>query len=200
MVRRAALFAVFAAVLLAVLPSHAAAHCDALDGPVVNAARAALERKDVTPVLKWIGPADEVALRDAFAQTLAVRALSPAAREVADRWFFETVVRLHRAKEGEPFTGLKPVGTDPGPAVRAADRSIEQGSADGVVRLLSEEAASGAKRRLTRLLELKRHAGDDVAAGRAYTAAYAEYVHYVEALHGAAARDAGTAPPAGHDH
>ena len=30
------------------------AHCDTLDGPVVKTARAALEKGDVTPILKWV--------------------------------------------------------------------------------------------------------------------------------------------------
>jgi hypothetical protein len=30
------------------------AHCDTLNGPVIQSARTALEKKDVTPVLKWV--------------------------------------------------------------------------------------------------------------------------------------------------
>jgi hypothetical protein len=35
------------------VPRIAGAHCDTLDGPVVMTAKAALEKGDVTPVLKW---------------------------------------------------------------------------------------------------------------------------------------------------
>jgi len=134
-----------AAVFTAVLPRAAFAHCDSLDGPVVVDARTAIEKKNLTPVLKWIGPAEEPEVRAAFAKTLAVRGLSPEARELADRSFFETVVRVHRAKEGEPYTGLKPAGTDPGPAVRAVDRSLEEGSADALVRLISQRAGDSVR-------------------------------------------------------
>jgi Family of unknown function (DUF6448) len=160
------------------------AHCDTLDGPVVSDARVAIEKKDLTPVLKWIGPADEVEVRDAFARTLAVRALSPEARELADRSFFETVVRLHRAKEGEPYAGLKPAGTDPGPAVRAVDRSLEEGSADALVRLISQRTADAVRRQFASVLEAQRHADETVEAGRAFTKAYAEFAHFVEGLYG----------------
>jgi hypothetical protein len=159
------------------------AHCDTMDGPVVAAARAAVERGDVAPVLKWIAPEAEPEARAALARTLAVRALSPQARELADRWFFETVVRLHRLREGEPYEGLKPVGTDPGPAVRAADRSIEEGSADPVIRLLSERTAAGVRRQIARVLQTRRRAEESAEAGRAFTKAYADYVHYVEELY-----------------
>ena len=55
------------------LPSMACAHCDTLDGPVVMAARAALEKGDVTPVLKWVKKENEEEIRALFKKTLAVR-------------------------------------------------------------------------------------------------------------------------------
>jgi len=175
------------------------AHCDALDGPVVTAARNAIEKKDVTPVLKWVGADSEAEVRGAFARALSVRALSPEARDLADRFFFETVVRLHRAKEGEPFEGLKPAGTDPGPAVRAADRSIEQGSPDAAVRLVSERAAEAVRRLHSRVVAARNRADESAEAGREFTASYAAYVHFVESLYRAA--EAGHEPAAaGHAH
>lgn len=189
------------AVLFLLFPASSAfAHCDALDGPVVTAARSAIEKRDVTPVLKWVAADSEAEVRDAFARALSVRALSPEAREVADRFFFETVVRLHRAKEGEPFEGLKPAGRDPGPAVRAADRSIEQGSPDAAVRLVSERAAEAVRRLHSRVLAARSRADESSAAGREFTAAYATYVHFVENLYRAA--EAGHEPgaAAGHAH
>ena len=41
-------------VLLWCMPGVARAHCDTLDGPVVTTAKAALEKGDVTPLLKWV--------------------------------------------------------------------------------------------------------------------------------------------------
>ena len=42
------------AVIYFLLPCAANAHCDTMDGPVVMAAKKALEKGDVTPVLKWV--------------------------------------------------------------------------------------------------------------------------------------------------
>jgi hypothetical protein len=186
-------------ILSAVTAGTARAHCDTMDGPVVLDARTAIEKKDLTPVLKWIGPGDETEVRGAFARTLAVRDLSADAKELADRSFFETVVRLHRAKEGEPYAGLKAAGTDPGPAVRAVDRALEAGSADALVRLVSERAAEGIRRRFAQVLETRRHAEESVEAGRAYTKAYAEFAHATEQLYEAAAVGS-EAPAAAHHH
>ena len=122
--------------LLAVTPVRALAHCDGLDGPVVKAAQRALETRNPAFALIWVQEKDEREIQTAFDQTLAVRELSPQAKELADRFFFETLVRLHRAGEGTSFTGLKPAGRDLGPAIPAADEAIRVGSVEPVRRLL----------------------------------------------------------------
>lgn len=104
------------------------AHCDGMVGPVVKAAQQALTAGNANAVLIWVQKKDEGEVKRALEQTLAVRKLSPEAAGLADRYFFETVVRLHRAGEGEPYSGLKPAGRDLGPAIPAAERALESGS------------------------------------------------------------------------
>jgi hypothetical protein len=100
------------------------AHCDTMDGPVVQAAQKALETKNINLILIWIPPENETEIQDIFQKTLNIRELSPEVRELADRLFFETLVRLHRAGEGAPFTGLKPAGSKSSPAIIQASMGI----------------------------------------------------------------------------
>lgn len=165
------------------IPSVAEAHCDTLSGPVVMTARAALEMGDVTPVLKWVKKEHEGEIRAAFRKTLAVRSQGPDAKELADRYFFETVVRVHREGEGAPYTGLKPAGTDIGPAVAGADKALESGSVDGLAKLLVDEVAAGVRERFEHALAKKKHADESIQAGRDFVEAYVEFTHYAERLH-----------------
>jgi hypothetical protein len=100
--------------MLSLVSTSASAHCDTMDGPVIAAARAPLQAGDVTPVLKWIPKQSEREIRAAFTRILKVRAGGAEARELVDKYFFETLLRLHQAVR--EYTGLKPVGTpiDPG--------------------------------------------------------------------------------------
>lgn len=193
--------AAVAAVAMLMVPQQALAHCDALDGPVVVEARTALDKGDVTPVLKWVGEAEEAEVRTAFAQTLQVRQLDPAARELADRYFFETLVRIHRAGEGAPYTGLKPAGTVT-PVVALADQALAQGDIDPLARKISSHTEAGIRERFRHALETRKHAGESVSAGREAVAAYVTYVHYVEGIAQAvhAAPHHGAAAPAAHQH
>ena len=164
------------------LPAAAAAHCDTLDGPVVKTAKAALEKGEVTPVLKWVRKADEAEIRELFTKTLAVRRQSNEAKDLADMYFFETLVRIHRTGEGAPYTGLKPAETIE-PSVAEADRALETGSADNLVKLVNDSAANGIRERFARVVETRKHADHTVEAGRAFVAAYVDFTHYVERLH-----------------
>lgn len=161
----------------------AVAHCDTLDGPVVVTAKDALENGDVTPVLKWVRPEHEQEIRATFDKTLAVRDKGPDVQELVDMYFFETLVRLHREGEGAPYTGLKPAGNELESAVLSADKSLDSGSVDPLVKLITGDAAAGIRERFAETLERKKHANDSVEAGRKYVAAYVEFVHYVERLH-----------------
>jgi hypothetical protein len=162
------------------IPQNAGAHCDTLQGPVVAAAKAALEKGDITPVLKWVRKEDESEIKGLFKKTLAVRTKGLEAKELADMYFFETLVRIHRAGEGAPYTGLKSEPAEP--IIQAADNALESGSADRLVKQVTEDMAAGIRERFNRVKEAKKHADESVEKGRAFVEAYVEYTHYVERL------------------
>lgn len=194
------------AFVVAVTGSNAFAHCDGLDGPVVQAAEKALAAGDVNQVLIWVQPGDEKEIRHAFAQTLAVRKLGAEARELADRSFFETLVRVHRAGEGASYTGLKPAGRDLGPAIPAADKALETGSSEALVKMLLSTIEHRVREHFEAALAKKKFAAGDVAAGRAFVKAYVEFIHCAEALYQQATKEAhghfneAPAEPAEHKH
>jgi hypothetical protein len=196
------LFSVCLALAILIVPQTAMAHCDTLDGPVVADARVALAEGNVTPILKWLQARDEQEVREAFARTLAVRRLNPEAQKLADTYFFETLVRLHRAGEGAPYTGLKAAGTVE-PVVAKADQALEQGVVDGLAGAIAAHTEEGIRERFRNALLTRKHAQDSVQAGREYVEAYVTYGHYVEgiaqAVHGAP-HHAEAASPAAHQH
>jgi len=186
-------FGVAGLALLLFGADYAFAHCDGLDGPVVKAAQKALQTNNVNLVLIWVQKENEPELKSVFQQTLAVRKLSPESKALADRHLFETLVRLHRAGEGAPYTGLKPAGRDLGPAIPAADRAVESGGTAALETLLVKEMRTGVGEAFGRVQAKRKYDANDVAAGREYVKAYVEYIHFVERLH-----EATTRPAAGH--
>lgn len=158
-------------------------HCDTLDGPVVKAARLALERGSVHLILPYVPKQSEPELRRAFDRAVRVRVLSPEAKETVDYWFFETAVRLHRAGEGAPYTGLKPAGLDPGPAVPRAERAVETGRLEEISRFLHDTLEEQLHHRFHLMLERRNYDEHDVDAARAYIQAMLGFVVYAHAVY-----------------
>lgn len=183
--------AVFAVLLLAPLTTFA--HCDGLDGPVVKAARRALDTGNVNLVLVWVQKDDEAAIKNAFQKVVSIRKLSPAAKEMADNYFFETLVRVHRTGEGAPYTGLKPAGRDLGPAIPSGDKALETGLVEPVAKLITDAVQKGLREQFKVVMSRKNFSKDDVAAGREFIEAYVQYIHYVERLY-----EASKEPAKGH--
>lgn len=184
------------------VPLPAAAHCDTLDGPVVAAARRALDTGNIVPVLVWVRKADEAEIRQAFQKTRSVRRAGGEARDLADTYFFETLVRVHRAGEGAAYTGLKPAGQVE-PVVAAADRAIETGQLRPLAQMIVERTEQGLHRHFEAVVGSRKYNANDVEAGRAHASAYVEFVHYAERLYDAAetlAPEHVQKPAAAHTH
>lgn len=181
-------------------------HCDSMDGPVVTAAREALEARDVKRVLPYVKKEGEAEVSDAFARVMGARNGNPAGDQLADLWFFETVVRIHRAGEGAPFTGLKPAGLPVGPVVPVAERCVERGDATKLTDLLGAKLVAEIERRFGEVMERQARAGESVEAAREYVEAMLGLVVWSHEVYGCmerSAHDTGGAVDAhraGHEH
>jgi hypothetical protein len=177
-----------------------------MDGPVVKAARAALERANVNLILPYVPGHAEDELRRAFERAIRVRSLSPEAKETVDYWFFETAVRLHRQGEGAPYTGLKPAGLDEGPVVPRAEKAVETGDLEQVTTFLCQALQNQLHERFHAAITRKHYDENDVAAAREYVEAYLGFVVYAHSIYTAMTAaphehsKAGEAALAGHRH
>jgi len=142
-----------------------------MDGPVVKAARKALEAGNVNLILPYVPKEGEGEVTHAFERVVRARKGDAAAREVADLYFFETVVRIHRAGEGAPYTGLKPAGLDVGPVIPVAEEAIETGSPDALLDLLADVVRTEFEHKFEHMMHLKAHADRGVDEARAYVSA-----------------------------
>jgi len=138
--RRARLAGILLAALLA-QAGLARGHCGTVNGPVVQAAKTALQTGGFSKVQVWVGDEQEKELRETFEKVLRVRKLEGQAKELADRCFFETAVRLRREAEGMSYAGLKPAGPLP-PDIEAAEKALSTRDSEPVVNLLISQLRS----------------------------------------------------------
>ncbi len=162
--------------------STAFAHCDSYDGPVIQDAYKALRTEKIAPVLKWIEPKYEKEISLLFDKTLQYKKKDAQVYDLLKKHFFETLVRLHREGEGEPYTGLKPAGSI-SPVIQKSDAAIDHGTVDLLVEELNGLTGNFLKEKYDRLLELKAYKEESATKGRAFVGAYVDYTHTVKAIY-----------------
>jgi hypothetical protein len=153
-----------------------APHCDTLDGPVVSACKKALETGNIYYVLPFVPEKAEEELINAFKKTIKVRKLGQDAADVADMWFFETAVRLHREGEGASYMGLKPAGLDWGPVVPRAEKDIEKGDPTETIEFLKRIVEEEVRKKFDKAMSTKNYDLNDTHAAREYTEAMLHFV------------------------
>ena len=181
---------IFLALALWMLPQQASAHCDSYDGPVIQDALSALEKADVSPVLKWIHPQHEGEITQLFEKTLKYKNQDLEIYELLEKHFLETLVRLHREGEGAPYTGLKPAGST-SKIIQMTDAALQEENSDSLISALKSHLEKVVGEKYERVMELKSKKDVSAEAGRQYVAAYVDYTHTVEALHDVIAHSTG---------
>jgi hypothetical protein len=191
------LFVVVTVASLAV-PQPAEAHCDSEQGPVATAAHQSLEKGNVKLILPYVKPEAENELIAAFKQTLAVRKAGGDAKELADRYFIETAIRLHREGEGAPYTGVTDETTPK--AILVADKSMATGSLDETYKLLDQAMKKGLQEKYDAVVKARAEANKlgTVEAHRERVEAELIFEKYVYELFTLAS--AAEPPAEGHSH
>lgn len=173
---------IFAIAFLSLAWMQTSAHCDSYDGPVINDARKALETNNVQLVMKWISKAQEAEIVSLFNATYNLKSGNREVYQLVEKYFFETLVRLHRETEGAPYTGLKPAG-EIKPVIRLSDNAITEQDPENLIAALNSHIGQVVREKYEKVKELSALKNESPEKGRAYVDAYVDYTHTVEALH-----------------
>jgi len=156
------------------------AHCDTMDGPTVIDGQKSMKENNINYALKWVQPNFEKELKEAFNLSMKVKDLSPESKQIAEKYFFGELVRIHRQGEDAPYTGVKPAGTTIDKKVLAADKSIEIGNLSNLENLIEKDKKAELKKRFDQVIALKNFDINNVDAGREYIEAYVKFFKFAE--------------------
>lgn len=165
-----------------VSPHQVSAHCDTLDGPVVNAARKAMETDNANYILIWVKPENEDEIRKALKRAKAKKkaAKTKEEKDRAEMELFEILVRIHREGEGAKYEGIKPAGSVE-PEIALADKAVETGKLDDILHHIQSPENREIILHLFHKVKEKSHFKvDDVPSGREYIESYVVFIHAVE--------------------
>lgn len=178
------IFTVFMLVIFGLLFSTgtASAHCDTLDGPVINAARKAIKTNNVNYILIWVKPENEDEIRKALrkAKSKMAKAKTKKEKEDAEMELFEKLVKIHRQGEGAIYEGIKPAGSIE-PEIALADRAVETGRLEDTMQHIeSSENKEIILHLFHKVMEKSDYEVDNVPEGRRFIEAYVIFIHAVE--------------------
>ncbi|MFZ2283989.1 MAG: DUF6448 family protein [Lutibacter sp.] len=158
------------------------AHCDSYDGPVIKDAVKALKTNDVNLVFKWLKKDQEQEITALFNKTYSLKNGDKEVYEIVEKHFFETLVRLHRETEGEPYTGLKPAGTTK-QIIQMTDEAIKEGNVNGFLLKFNKHFEKVVREKYDKVLQLSKVKDNSTEEGRAFVAAYVNYTHTIMMMH-----------------
>lgn len=164
------------------------AHCDSYDGPVIQDALKALDKGEVSYVLKWIEKDHEEEIKSLFKKTVALKNEDAEVYGIVEKHFLETLVRIHREGEGAGFTGLKPAGSATS-IVQMADKAIADENVNTLLTNLDRHIRRVISEKYEKVNTLSKVKDNSTEEGRAYVAAYVDYTHTLEAIEGALVGD-----------
>jgi cell division inhibitor SulA len=108
-------------------------HHDAGNGPVMKAAKMALETGNANYVLIWVPEESENSLKNILEKTCCERSVRRNMQNRTIDWYFETVNRLHSANDGALYSCLKHGRRDEIPIVPMMERAIETGNLEKIL-------------------------------------------------------------------
>lgn len=180
--RKIACLMIFSLALLALDSANVWGHCNRENGPVAKDARKALEKEDFQKIAIWVskGQADE--LRTKYKECLNVYEKGGKSRKLAESYFVETAIRLHRKSEGMAFTGVKPASPLP-PDIAKAEKALKTGELNPLIDFLSQELKQKTQKWFRNAMQAKKHKNENLGKGREWVDAYVKYVIYVHGLY-----------------
>lgn len=177
---RGLILGLVAAGMFLLAPVTADAHCDTMDGPAVKDAIRAMDTGNVNYALKWVQPKYEAEVSRAFRMSMKVKDINADTKNLAEQYFFEILLRDHRAGEGVAFDGVKPHGWPVDERVKAADQSIALGNLEPLKGLVEPDKWPELQRRFQKVMSLKDFDVNRVAEGREYIEAYVQFFKFAE--------------------
>jgi hypothetical protein len=163
-------------------PQHAFSHCDSYDGPVIKDALKALGQNNPDLVMKWIDSQHEKEITNLFNKTLKYRSGDQEIYSLLEKHFLETLVRIHREGEGEPYTGLKAAGSTE-EIIQLTDTALEEKDFEGFLLKFDAKADSVLREKYQKVAQLEKVKDQSAEQGREFVAAYVDYTHTIKKMH-----------------
>jgi len=152
------------------------------NGPVIIAAKKALETGNPNYVLIWVPEESENTLKNLLEKTFCERSTRKNIQNRGIDWYFESVNRLHFTCRWPHCPGMTSDGSDMKMIVSMVERAFETGNCEEICGVLPIAHTAEVKLRFHNVMNKRNYTVDDIAAGRAYVSAFIAFIAYLHNL------------------
>jgi len=164
---------------------------DAGNGPVIKAAKMALETGNPNYILIWIPEESENTLKNLLEKTCCERGVQKNTGDRAINWYFETVNRFHYAGRCPHYTRMKSDRLYGNQIIPDVEGAIETGNFEKIIARIPDSHVADARERFHRIRNKRNYDINNIADGRAYVSAFITFIEYVRNLSSGSAGNEG---------
>lgn len=155
---------------------------DEMPGPVLKAAKIALETGNVNYILIWVPENYENTVKNLLEKTCCKRSSVLNTQKQAYDWYYETVNRLFSASRACDYLTYQSKAFAENPLVLKVYKAIESGNFEKIRDEIPVSYEADAQQRFLHVMNLRDYPVNNIAAGRSYVSAFFDFNRYVHDL------------------
>jgi hypothetical protein len=152
---------------------------DEMQGPVVKAAKMALDTGNVNYILIWLPEESENTLKNLLEKTCCKRSSRMNMQKQAYDWYFATVNRFFNTGRLRDDLTIYFGGFTEKPLDLKIHNATESGNFEEIREIIPITHQAEAKQRFLHVMNMRNHSVNNIAAGRAYVSAFIDFNWYV---------------------
>jgi hypothetical protein len=152
------------------------------NGPVIRAAKMAMETGNASYILIWLPKEAENTLKNLLERTYCENRTRKNTQNHSIDWYFKSVNRLHSRYGWPDYPGMKFKETDEETIALMVERAFESGNFEEINSIIPLNHSGDARERFHKVMMKRNYSVDDIAAGRVYVSAFIAFIVYLHNL------------------
>jgi hypothetical protein len=161
------------------------------NGPVMRAAKMALETGNADHILIWVPEESENTLKNLLEKTCCERTTQRKARNHSIEWYLQTINRLHSEYYRPHDLNISTKTPEERKTILLVERACETGNFDEIATVMQITSDEEIRQRFNDVLNKSNYDMDNIAAGRAYVSAFTDFIACINSLRSGSRREAG---------
>jgi hypothetical protein len=152
------------------------------NGPVMSAAKKALETGKAHHILIWIPEASENTLKNLLEKACCERRIQMDGHNHIIDWYFATVRRFHFVCYGPRNLNISIKRPEEKTIISLVEKACESGNFEEIATVIPDTPAGEPRQRFNDVMTKRNYGVENIAAGRVYVSASTDFIAFVNRL------------------